>query len=86
MKTIVTILSSFAAVCAAITSSGHSLDAAALFSGFVSSVIVGMFVNDYSAPKRALLVPAPTRRAKPARETEAGTEFATLAAFDTMML
>lgn len=85
MKTIVTILSSSAALAAATVVSGFSLDGAALFSIGAASVIVSMFAADYGRVPTYNLAPEPVRQKAPARRSDAGVEFATMASFDSMV-
>jgi len=85
MKTIVTILSSAAALCAAVAFSGFALDGVALFSIGASSVIAGIFASDYSRVPTYHLAPAPARKGIRTRRRDAGIEFATMATFNSMV-
>jgi hypothetical protein len=78
MKTIVIVLSSAAALSAAVLVAGFALDGAAVFSILVASVVVGMFASDYSRTPTYHLAPA--RRKAKVQSASAGTEFATMTA------
>ena len=87
MKTLVTLLATAAALTVAIAASGFDFDATVVVSIAFVSVIAALFVNDYGRATRYNLDAAktPVRVAKKARRVEAGTEFATLATFNTMV-
>ena len=87
MKSIVTLLSTASVLSIAIAASGFDFDAAVIVSIAFASAIAALFVNDYSRAGRYSLdvSKAPARDAKKSRRVEAGTEFATLATFNTMV-
>jgi hypothetical protein len=85
MKTLLTILSSAAALAAAAVASGFALDATVVLSVCAAAGIAGMFAADYSRPTGCRLdtVREPARRPVPVRRTEASPVFASLIVFNT---
>ena len=87
MKTSAIVLATAAALTAAIAVSGFDIDAPVLLSIAFASGFVGMFASDYSRVPDCYAEPvkSPAVKAKLARRSDAGVEFATYATFSTMV-